>query len=68
MGAIGLVFSLLVTIISAFLYNEISAYTRCRDAANTITDENQCKDAFARALEKKLHLKPGSVHTRKMPF
>jgi hypothetical protein len=68
MGAIGLVCSLLVMALTAVLYNEITAYTRCRDVANTITDENQCKDALARALEKKLHLKPGSVDSRTMPF
>lgn len=68
MGCVGLAFSLLVTAFAVLLYHEISTYTKCRDTANTISDENQCKDAFARGLEKKLHLKPGSFDGSKLPF
>lgn len=68
MGCVGLAFSLLVTAFAVLLYNEISTYTKCRDTANTISDETQCKDAFARALEKKLHLKRGSFDGGKLPF
>lgn len=68
MGAIGTVCSLMLVVLWLFLYQELSDYTNCRAAANTISDQNQCKDAFAQAVEKKMHMPKGSLNGQKLPF
>lgn len=67
LGSVGLTFSLLVTGMTVYLYKEISDYTKCQNTANTISDSNQCKTSFARALEKKMHLRRGSINPGNIP-
>lgn len=60
LASVALVFSLMGVAFQIFFWNEVQTYNKCMTAANTITDETQCKDAFARAFERKLHLPAGS--------
>jgi hypothetical protein len=68
MGSIGLAVSIPVLSVNLFLRTEIEQYGTCRDAANTITDERACKDAFARSLEEKFNLRKGSLSSEDIPF
>jgi hypothetical protein len=43
-------------------------YVKCRASANTITDEQACKDDFTRSLEKKMKLRQGSLRSTDIPF
>jgi hypothetical protein len=61
LASVTLVLSLMGMAFQALFWNELQTYSKCMSAANTITDENQCKDAFSQALEKRLHLAKGSL-------
>jgi hypothetical protein len=60
LASVALVISLMGLVFQIFFWNEVQTYNKCMTAANTITDESQCKDALARAFERKLHLPVGS--------
>lgn len=60
LASIALVISMIGMAFQIFFWNDLQNYSKCMSAANTISDEHLCKDAFARAFEKKLHLPEGS--------
>jgi hypothetical protein len=68
MGAVAIALSIPVLAINLFFRAEMDQYAKCRTSANTITDEQACKDAFARSVEKKLKLRPGSMRGGEIPF
>jgi hypothetical protein len=68
MGAVAIAISIPVLAMSLFFRTEMDRYAECRASANTITDEQACKDAFARSLEKKVKLRQGSLRSGDIPF
>jgi hypothetical protein len=65
LASIALVVSIIGMGFQIFFWHELRSYSKCMAAANTITDENRCKDAFARSVEQRLHLPKGSFkHTQ----
>jgi hypothetical protein len=67
-GAIGLVVSVLVMVVGVVFWNELQQFTECKAAANTIAEQQRCSDQFARRIEKKLHLPPGTYKGSQFNF
>ena len=65
MGTVGFVISLLLLVMSLYMWNDLQAYTNCQRSANTISDQTACKDTLSRAFERKFHMPKGSLH---VPF
>jgi hypothetical protein len=61
MGSIALVVSIPLATTQILLWSELDRYLTCREAANTITDDQACRTAFFREAEKKLNLREGSL-------
>jgi hypothetical protein len=68
MGTIGLVISIPLGTTQIVFWGELHRYLDCRQAANTITDEQACKDTFLREVEKKLDLREGSLRHYDLPL
>jgi hypothetical protein len=60
-GAVGLVFALLIAGMSALLYQEMSTYSRCIQVSNTHTDRETCRDQFLRGIEDRLGAPRGQL-------
>ncbi|HEX6468160.1 MAG TPA: hypothetical protein VF069_03620 [Streptosporangiaceae bacterium] len=61
MGCVALAISIPLATTQILLWGELDRYLTCREAANTITDDQACKTAFFREVEKKLNLREGSL-------
>ena len=68
MGSIGLAVSSPLATMQILLWGEVHRYLDCREAANTITDRQVCKDAFQREAEIKLNLREGSLKHYNIPM
>jgi hypothetical protein len=68
MGAIALTISVLLVTTQIILWGELNRYLNCREAANTISDEQECKDTFLTEVEKKLNLREGSLKKYNLPM
>jgi hypothetical protein len=68
MGAVGLVISIPLATTQILFWGEVHRYLDCREAANTISDEQACKDAFVRELEQRLNLRDGSLKHYNIPM
>jgi predicted ABC-type sugar transport system permease subunit len=68
MGAVGTAVSIPMLAVSMFFHAEMGQYAKCHASANTIADEQACKDAFVRSIEKKVRLRQGSLRTGDIPF
>lgn len=52
-GAVGLVFALIIAGTSALLYQEMSTYGKCLNVSNTHSDREACREQLMRGVEKK---------------
>jgi hypothetical protein len=68
MGSIGLAVSIPLATTQILLWGELHSYLDCREAANTITDQQNCKDTFLREVENKLNLRAGSLSHYNIPL
>jgi hypothetical protein len=68
MGGVGLCLSVLLVTMQIILWNEVKGYLECREAANTISDQQQCKDAFFSGVERRLDLQKGSLKRYDLPL
>jgi hypothetical protein len=50
LGAIGVLFSILLLVTFAVLWKQLSAYSRCMAGANTPTAQQACRDQLTRSL------------------
>lgn len=64
-GLIGFVFSGIVIGVAVWMWPQISTYTQCQGAANTVEDRTACSTRFtsdvASKIERSLGLEPGSI-------
>lgn len=67
LGVIGLCLSVLLLTTQLIFRAELNSYLTCQEASNTITDEQQCKEAFLRDVERKLNLREGSLKGYDLP-
>jgi hypothetical protein len=65
MGIVGSVLSLLMLVALLYMWGDWQSYNDCKSKANTISDQTACKDALARAFERKFGLPKGSF---RIPF
>ena len=61
MGSIALIVSIPLATMQIAFWGELDRYLNCHEAANTVTDEQACKQTLRRELEQKLHLREGSL-------
>ena len=50
-GAIGVLFSVLLLITFAVLWNQLSAYSRCMQGANTLAAQQNCQSRLTRSVD-----------------
>jgi hypothetical protein len=68
LGSIGLALSIVLLTTQIVFRHELGRYLSCREAANTITDEQVCKETFYRQIEEKLNLREGSLKRYDLPM
>jgi hypothetical protein len=68
LGSIGLGLSAVLVTTQIVFWNELNRYLACREASNTIADEEQCQQAFLREIERKLNLREGSLERYDIPM
>jgi hypothetical protein len=68
MGSIGLAISIPLGTTQILLWGELHRYISCREAANTITDQQACRDTFMREVERRLNLRAGSLKHYNIPM
>ncbi|MQY07420.1 hypothetical protein [Actinomadura macrotermitis] len=60
-GGIGAVLAAIGVASLIYVWPQANDMTRCLDSANTMTDEQACKDRYIPQIEKKFGAKPGSL-------
>jgi hypothetical protein len=68
MGSVGLAISIPLATTQIMLWSELNRYLDCRETANTITDEQGCRDTFLREVENKFNLRQGSLERYDIPM
>lgn len=68
LGSVGIVLFIAAIAVQVVLLDETNRYAKCKSAANTISEEKQCKDDLAREIEKKFGLPKGSLKGSSLPF
>jgi hypothetical protein len=56
-GLLGMGVFVISMVLGLTMLQEINDYQKCMETANTITDEDQCRNRFNDQLERKLHIK-----------
>jgi hypothetical protein len=67
MGSVGLAISIPLGATQILLWGEVNRYLNCKEMANTITDEQGCKDTFRREFEAKFNLRAGTLKHYNVP-
>ncbi|HEU5156397.1 MAG TPA: hypothetical protein VFU43_05325 [Streptosporangiaceae bacterium] len=68
LGSVGLVISIPLATTQIVLWGELHRYLDCRQSANTIADEQACKETFVREVERKFNLREGSLKHYDIPL
>jgi hypothetical protein len=68
MGGIGLGLSALLVVMQIIFWPELKSYLSCREASNTISDQQHCKETLFRDVERKLDLPQGSLKRYDLPI
>ena len=68
MGSVGLLVSIPLATTQILLWGELHRYLDCRQVANTISDQQVCKDTFLNEVEKKFNLREGSLRHYNLPM
>jgi hypothetical protein len=68
MGSVGLAISIPLATTQILLWGELRHYLDCREAGNTITDQQACKETFLRDVERKFNLREGSLKGKNIPM
>ncbi|MBW8486936.1 DUF4190 domain-containing protein [Actinomadura parmotrematis] len=60
-GAVGVLLSLASIAVLLYISPQVSDLNDCLDAANTVADEQQCRDTYVPKIEKRLGAEPGTL-------
>ncbi|MEY9215251.1 DUF4190 domain-containing protein [Thermobifida halotolerans] len=57
-GAVGVLWGLLVTVGLVVFFDELTAYSQCSARANTVSAQEECDDAYAEAISERFPDQP----------
>ncbi|MBA9001189.1 hypothetical protein [Thermomonospora cellulosilytica] len=67
-GAIVTVLFVMIVGTQLYLHEEITRYSQCQNAANTIQEERGCRERLARDVEKKFGLPSGTLNEEMLAY
>jgi hypothetical protein len=68
LGSVGIGLSAVLVTTQIVFWNELNRYLVCQDAANTIADQEGCRETFFRDVERKFNLREGSLKRYDLPI
>ena len=68
LGAIGVALSAVSISLAAFVWNDLTHYTECRQSAITLDDRQSCQDEYFPRMERRLHIPSGSLERHRSWF
>lgn len=66
-GAIVTALFAMTVAVQLYLHEEITRYSRCRDAANTVQEERDCRKRLVQDVERRFGLPAGSLNEDMLP-